>query len=140
MHPVVELEVADRELGVAQVVIERVELGLVERAMLAELGVDALERIEEVALARVVQRLAEVHIAKRGLMRILAAARLRGGREAQHAKCEQRTSAHPNHRYKRALASEPLPVAELHGLGSSERDPEQLRLDTLVERERLRVA
>ena len=60
VHPIVELEVADGELGVVQVVVERVELRLVERAMLAELGVEPLQRVEEMALPGVVQRFAEI--------------------------------------------------------------------------------
>ena len=51
VHPVVELEVADGELRVVQVVVQRVERRLVDAAMLAELGVEPLQRVEEMALA-----------------------------------------------------------------------------------------
>ena len=52
VHAVVELEVADVELGCADVVVQRVELRLVESVILAELGVESLQRVEVVALVR----------------------------------------------------------------------------------------
>jgi len=86
VHSVVELEVADREFGVAQVIVERVELRLVERAMLGELGVEPLERVEEMALSRVVQRFAEVEVVQRLVVRPPAcrSGQRRSG-DAQHA-------------------------------------------------------
>ena len=62
MHPVVELEVADVEFGRADVVVQRVEIGFVQPVVLAEFGVESLERVEEAALVGVVQRLAEVQV------------------------------------------------------------------------------
>jgi hypothetical protein len=64
MHAVVELEVADVELGGADVVVQRVELRLVEPMVLAELGVEALQRVEVVTLIGVEQRLSEIEIAQ----------------------------------------------------------------------------
>jgi hypothetical protein len=66
MHPVVELEVADGELGLPDVVGQRVEAGLVEPVVHRELGVQALERVEEVSLVGVVERLAEVEVPELG--------------------------------------------------------------------------
>ena len=68
VHSVVELEVADGELRLAQIVVQRVERRLVDGAMLAELGVEPLERFEEMALLRVVQRFAEIPVAARSLL------------------------------------------------------------------------
>ena len=97
VHPIVELEVADGELGVVQVVVERVELRLVERAMLAELGVEPLQRVEEMALPRVVQRFAEIQVVQRLVARATAgrSSDQRRGGEAQDNNADQRfTSAH----------------------------------------------
>ena len=69
VHAIVQLEVADRELRLAQVVVQRIECRLVDRAMLPELRVEPLERFEEVPLLRVVDRLAEIEIA--GLRRVV---------------------------------------------------------------------
>ncbi len=62
VHPVAKLEIAQGELRVIDVIIECVELGLVEVIVLLDLGVEPLERIEELSLVRVIQRLAEVQI------------------------------------------------------------------------------
>ena len=62
VHAVVELEVADRELGAVDVVMQRAERRLVEPVMLRELGVESHERVEELALVGREQRLAEVEI------------------------------------------------------------------------------
>ena len=59
MHPVVELEVADRELRVADEGMERVELPLVDPVVLGDLGIQALERLEPTFLMRVVEGLSE---------------------------------------------------------------------------------
>jgi hypothetical protein len=50
VHPVVELEVTDVELGVADVEVQRVEPRLVEAVVLAEFRVEPLERVEELSL------------------------------------------------------------------------------------------
>ncbi len=47
VHAVVELEVADRELRLPDVVVERIELRLVDAAMLSKLRVEPLERLED---------------------------------------------------------------------------------------------
>ena len=60
VHPVGELEVADGELRVADQGVERVELGLVDGVVLADLGIQPLQRFEVLLLVRVVERLCEV--------------------------------------------------------------------------------
>jgi hypothetical protein len=62
MHAVAQLEIAQRELRVVDMVVQRVELGLVEAGMLADLGIEPLQRLEVVTLVRVIERLAEVQI------------------------------------------------------------------------------
>ena len=64
VHPVVKLEVADGELGVIDEGVERVELGLVDTVVQGDLGVEALERVEVALLVRLVERLAEMQIAR----------------------------------------------------------------------------
>ncbi len=62
VHPVIELEVADRKLGIVDVKVQRVEIGLVDAIVLGELGIEALERIEVPALVSVKERLAEEQV------------------------------------------------------------------------------
>ena len=64
VHAIVELERADRELRGLDVVLERVERGLVDAVVPGDLGVEALERVEVVALEGVVERLSEMEIAQ----------------------------------------------------------------------------
>jgi hypothetical protein len=64
MHTVVELEIADGEFGFAETVVQRIEHGLIDGAMLPELGVEPFERFEKVALLGVVQGFAKVPIAR----------------------------------------------------------------------------
>ena len=78
MHAVVELEVADRELGFADVKLQRIALRLVDAVVQGELRIEPLQRLEVVALVRVIERLAEIQIAQ-----ILARARTRGERARQ---------------------------------------------------------
>ncbi len=59
-----ELEVADRELGVVDEGMERVELGLVHAVVERDLRVETLERVEEALLVRLVQRFTEVEVAR----------------------------------------------------------------------------
>ena len=69
VHAVIELEVADREFGVVDVKMKRVECGLVESVIHGELGVEPLECIEILSLVGVIERLAEIevpHVAARG--------------------------------------------------------------------------
>ncbi len=63
MHAVVELEVADEELGFLDVVVQGVQLRLVQTVVLTEFRVEALQRFEVFPLACLEQRLAEVQIA-----------------------------------------------------------------------------
>jgi hypothetical protein len=69
MHAVLELEVADGELRVVDVGIERVERSLVDAVVLGELRVEALEGAEVVALMGVEERLAEMGIPRRAALR-----------------------------------------------------------------------
>ena len=62
MHTVVELEVADGEFGVIDVIVERIEFGLVETAILRDLSVEPLDCIEELSLEGTIKRLAEKEI------------------------------------------------------------------------------
>ena len=62
VHAVVELEIADVELGGTDVVVQRVVLRFVEPVILAELGIEALERVEVVPLVGVKERLPEVEV------------------------------------------------------------------------------
>ena len=62
MHAVPQLEIAERKFRVDHVVIERIEFGLVEAGMLADFGIEPLQRLEVIALVRVIERLAEVEI------------------------------------------------------------------------------
>ena len=62
MHAVTQLEIAERKLRVVHVVEKGVELGLVEPVVLADFGIEPLQRLEVIALVRVIERLAEVQI------------------------------------------------------------------------------
>ena len=93
VHAIVELEVADGELRLAQVAVQRIERRLVDAAMLAELGVEPLERFEEVPLLRVVQRLAEIPVARDGLAR-RPAARAAAADGRSPARGNERLNAH----------------------------------------------
>jgi hypothetical protein len=66
VHAVVELEVTDRKLGVVEVMVKRIESGLVETAVLGELGVESLKCIEKLPLVGVIERLAEVGVLQIG--------------------------------------------------------------------------
>ena len=62
VHAVVELEVADREFGVVDVIVQRIEFGLVETVVHGEFGVEPLDCIEELSLVGVIERLAEIEV------------------------------------------------------------------------------
>src|SRR5947209_4375341 len=64
VHAVVEFKVADREFGVIDVVVQRVEFGLVKTVVHAELGVEPLDCIEILSLEGVIQRFAEIEISE----------------------------------------------------------------------------
>jgi len=71
VHAIVELEVADREFGVVDVIVKRIKCGFVQSVVLGELGVEPLECIEIVSLLGMIERLAEKevsHVAARGRM------------------------------------------------------------------------
>jgi hypothetical protein len=103
VHAVVQLEIAHVELRVADVGIQRVEAGLVEPVVLAEFRIETLERVEIVALVRVVQRFAEVQVAQVG-----AHARARRQR-AGNGHREQWTgrSRHSLHQWPSSIGARP---------------------------------
>jgi hypothetical protein len=62
VHAIVELEVAYRKFGVVDVIVKRIELGLVQNVVLGELGVEPLECIEILSLVGVIERLTEIEV------------------------------------------------------------------------------
>src|SRR5207247_10486133 len=62
VHAIVELEVTDREFGVVDVIVKRIELGFVQNVVLGELGVEPLECIEILPLVSVIERLAKIEV------------------------------------------------------------------------------
>jgi hypothetical protein len=97
VHAIVELEVADREFGTVDVIVKRVESGLVEAVVLRELGVETLERIEVLSLIGVIERLAEVEVFQLGAHR-------RTGPETEgQAECQKRVRR-PAHRITNSRA------------------------------------
>ena len=69
VHAVVELEVADRELGAVDVKVQRIECRLVETVVLGQLGIQPLQGIEVLSLIGVIERLAEVEVPQVGTRR-----------------------------------------------------------------------
>ena len=108
--------------------------------MLAELGVEPLERFEEVPLLRVVQRLAEIPVARGRLASSAGGAAAPPPREPNHQRDEQAIERAWGTSFERSWRGfRRSPLAELDRLGAVQRNTEQLRLDALVERERLRA-
>src|SRR5215813_4358321 len=64
VHAIVEFEVADREFGLVDVVVQRVEFGLVKTVVHAELGVQPLDCIEILALEGVIERFTEIEVSQ----------------------------------------------------------------------------
>ena len=64
VHAVVEFEVADREFGVIDMVMKRVEFGLVKIMVHAKLDVEPLDCIEILPLEGVIERLAEIEVSQ----------------------------------------------------------------------------
>ncbi len=62
VHTIAKLEIAKRELGIIEMYIQTVELGLVNRHVLAHLAVQPLERLEVVSLVGLIQRLTKVEV------------------------------------------------------------------------------
>src|SRR5260370_11755990 len=62
VHAIVELKVADREFGIVDVIVKRIEFGFVQNVVLGEFGVEPLECIEILTLVCVVERLAEIEV------------------------------------------------------------------------------
>ena len=82
VHAVVELEVADGELGVVDVKVKRVESGLVESVIHRQLRVEPLDCIEELSLVARGQRLAEIQVFQ-------VNGRGRGGESQDQTKCDE---------------------------------------------------
>jgi hypothetical protein len=62
VHAVGELEIADRELRVIEVSVERVQLAFVDPPVLGDLRIEAFQGLEVVLLVGVVERLPEVKV------------------------------------------------------------------------------
>ena len=62
MHAVVELKVSDGKFGVADVIVQRIEFGLIEPAIHCKFGVEPLECLEILPLQGVIERLTEVEV------------------------------------------------------------------------------
>src|SRR5690242_14909886 len=62
VHAVVELKIADREFGIVDVIMKRVEFGFVQNVVLGELSVEPLECIEILPLVSVIERLAKIEV------------------------------------------------------------------------------
>src|SRR5437762_7083915 len=106
MHSVVQLEVADRELGLADVIVEGIACGLIDTPMLCQLGVEPCDRIEVLAEIRVIQRLAEVEIAHPGIRGCDRAERGREREQSRH--CDER-AAHGGYQSLNAIPCSPPP-------------------------------
>ena len=92
VHAVVELEIADREFGLVDVVVKSIEFGLVQTVVLFEFSVEPLDCFEILALVGVIERFVEkevVLLVRRRLLlsrRLLcpAAAPSKGGTATKH--------------------------------------------------------
>src|SRR5690348_11426474 len=62
VHAVVELKVADREFGIVDVIVKRIEFGFVQNVVLGEFAVEPLECVEILPLVSVIERLAEIEV------------------------------------------------------------------------------
>ena len=79
MHAIAQLEIAERKIGVVDVAVKRVEFGLVDAAVLLDLAVQPLERLEVQSLVGVIQRLTEVQVLQ--LVTVTRACRQGGGQQ-----------------------------------------------------------
>jgi len=64
VHAVVELEIADREFGLVDAIVKRIELGLVQAVVLGEFSVEPLDCLEKLTLVGVIERLAEKEVSQ----------------------------------------------------------------------------
>jgi len=62
VHAVVELEIADREFGVVDVIVKRIECGFIQTMVLGKFGVEPLDCLEILSLVRVIERLAKKEV------------------------------------------------------------------------------
>ena len=127
VHAVVELEVADRKFRLLDVIVERIELRLVDAAVLGELGVEPLQRLEVVALIGVIERLSEIEVLQVGSRR-----RARGQQGGQR---QSKSS--------RAARDALVPVSDvdrgLAGIRAGQRHTDELGPDVLAEGEAFRL-
>src|SRR4029077_2174327 len=86
MHAIVELEVADREFGVVNVIVKRIEFGFVQNVVLGEFGVEPLECVEILSLVSVIERLAEIGVPQ------VAARDRTGGKSQGQGECDELAS------------------------------------------------
>ena len=62
VHAVVEFEIADREFGLVDVIVKRIESGFVQTVVLCQFGVEPLDCFEILALVGVIERFVEKEI------------------------------------------------------------------------------
>src|SRR5215471_1525749 len=62
MHAVVELEIADREFGVVDVIVKRIEFRFIQTMVLGKFGVEPLDCFEILSLVGVIERLSEEEV------------------------------------------------------------------------------
>jgi hypothetical protein len=71
VHAVIELEIANREFGLVDVVVKRVELGIVQTVVLCKFSIEPLDCFEILALIGVIKGFIEKEIVlliRRGLL------------------------------------------------------------------------
>ena len=76
VHAVVELEIADREFGLADVAVKSIESGLVQPMVLFEFGIEPLDCFEKLALVGAIERFVEKEIVLLVRRRLLLSRRL----------------------------------------------------------------
>ncbi len=62
VHAIVELEIAYREFGLVNVIVKRIESGLVQTVVLCEFSVEPLDCFEILALVGVIERFFEKEV------------------------------------------------------------------------------
>src|SRR5439155_17746013 len=125
VHAVVELEIADGEFGVVDVIVQRIESGLVETVVHSELSVEPLDCIEEPSLQGLIERLAEIEIPQ------VAAHRWTDGK--YQGKTESDQPASHSHR-------SPFPKRDGSVAGTGHRQSHHLWLHFLAEGKAFRAA
>ena len=82
VHAVVELEIADREFGLVDVIVKRIESGFVQTVVLCEFGVEPLDCFEILALVGVIERFVEKEVVLLVRSRLLVPSRFDFAAEA----------------------------------------------------------